>query len=75
MRLFTQFILTLPRLLPCHLRMEMLKSFQVLPNYFVLPGDVSLNPGPTPSSVFQSFWKRFENKGLQLFHSIVHSIL
>ena len=75
MRLFIQLILTLPRLLYCHLSIEMLKSFQVLPNYLLLRGDISSNPGPTPSSVFQSFWKRFENKGLQLFHSIVNSIL
>ena len=31
---------------------------------FLLSGDVSLSAGPTPSSVSQSFWKSFENKGL-----------
>ena len=64
MRPFTQFILSSPRLLYCHLCTKMLKSLHVLPNDLLLSDDISLNPGPTPNSVSQSFWKRFENKGL-----------
>ena len=34
----------------------------------LLSGDVSSNPGPTPSSVSQSFWKPLENKGSHFLH-------
>ena len=34
----------------------------------LLSGDISLNPGPTLNSISQSFWKPFENKGLQFLH-------
>ena len=34
-----------------------------------------LNPGPTPNSVFQSFWKPFENKSLHFLHLNINSIL
>ena len=38
-------------------------------------GDISLNPGPTPSSVSQSFWRPVENKGLHFLHLNINSIL
>ena len=41
----------------------------------LLSGDISLNPGPTPNSVSQSFWKPFENKGLHFLHLNINSIL
>ena len=41
----------------------------------LLAGDISLNPGPTPISVSQSFWKPFENKGLHFSHLNINSIL
>ena len=41
----------------------------------LLSGDISLNPGPTPISVSQSFWKPFENKGLHFLHLNINSIL
>ena len=41
----------------------------------LLSGDISLNPGPTPNSVSQSFWKPFENKGLHCLHLNINSIL
>ena len=34
----------------------------------LLSGDISLNPGPTPNSVSQSFWEPFENKGFHFLH-------
>ena len=37
--------------------------------------DISLNPGPTPNSISQSFWKPFENKGLHFLHLNINSIL
>ena len=36
------------------------KFYQML---LLLSGGISLNPGPTPNSVSQSFWEPFENKG------------
>ena len=41
----------------------------------LLSGDISLNPGRTPNSVSQSFWKPFENKGLHFLHLNINSIL
>ena len=41
----------------------------------LLSGDIGSNPGPTPSSVSQSFWKPFENKGLHFLHLNINSIL
>ena len=41
----------------------------------LLSRDISLNPGPTPISVSQSFWKPFENKGLHFLHLNINSIL
>ena len=41
----------------------------------LLSGDISLNPGPTPNSVSQPFWKPFENKGLHFLHLTINSIL
>ena len=41
----------------------------------LLSGDISLNPGPTPSSVSQSFWKPFENQGLPFLHLNINSVL
>ena len=41
----------------------------------LLSGDRSLNPGPTPNSVSQSFWKLFENKALRFLHLNINSIL
>ena len=41
----------------------------------LLSGDISLNPGPTPNSVSQSFWKPFENKGLHFLHLNINSIM
>ena len=41
----------------------------------LLSGDISLNPGPTPSSVFQFFWKPFENRSLHFLHVDINSIL
>ena len=41
----------------------------------LLAGDISLNPGPTPISISQSFWKPFENKGLHFLHLNINSIL
>ena len=38
-------------------------------------GDISLNPGSTPNSVSQSFWKPFENEGLHFMYLNVNSIL
>ena len=43
--------------------------------FLILSGDISLNPGPTPNSVFQSFWKPFENKRLHFFRVNINSIL
>ena len=40
-----------------------------------LSGDISLNPGPTPNSVSQSFWNPFENRGLLFLHLNINSIL
>ena len=48
------------------------KFYQML---LLLSGDISLNPGPTPNSVSQSFWKPFENKGLHFLHLNINSIL
>ena len=48
------------------------KFYQML---LLLAGDISLNPGPTPKSISQSFWKPFENKGLQFLHLNINSIL
>ena len=48
------------------------KFYQML---LLLSGDISLNPGPTPNSVSQSFWKPFENKGLHCLHLNINSIL
>ena len=48
------------------------KFYQML---LLLSGDISLNPGPTPSSVSQSFWKPSENKGLHFLHLNSNSIL
>ena len=39
----------------------------------LLSGYISLNPGPTPNSVFQSFWKPFEHKCLHFLD--INSIL
>ena len=41
----------------------------------LLSGDISLNPGPTPNSVSQSFWKPSENKGLHFLHLNSNRIL
>ena len=41
----------------------------------LLSGDISLNPGPIPNSVSQSFWKPFENKGLHFLHLNINSSL
>ena len=46
------------------------KFYQIL---LLLSGDISLNPGPRPNKVFQSFWKPFENKG-HFFHLTINSI-
>ena len=43
--------------------------------FLLLSGDISLNPGPTPNSISQSFWKPFENKGLHFLHLNINSIL
>ena len=43
--------------------------------FFKLSGDISLNPDPTSNSVFQFFWKPFENKGLHFLHLNFNSIL
>ena len=40
-----------------------------------LSGGISLNPGPTPNSVSQSFWKPFENKSLQFLYLNINNIL
>ena len=37
------------------------------PMLLILSGDKSFNPGPTPNSVSESFWKSFEKKGLHFF--------
>ena len=37
--------------------------------------NISLNPGPTPNNVSQSFWKSFENKSLHFLHLNISSIL
>ena len=41
----------------------------------LLSGDISLNPGPTPNSVCQFFWKLFENKGFHFLDLNINSIL
>ena len=41
----------------------------------LLSGDISLNPGTTPNSISQSFWKLLENKGLHFLHLNINSIL
>ena len=41
----------------------------------LLSGDISINPGPTPNIVSQSFWKPFENKGLHFLHLNINCIL
>ena len=41
----------------------------------LLSGVISLNPGLTPNSVSQSFWKSFKNKGLNFLHLNINSIL
>ena len=41
----------------------------------LLPGDISLNPGSTPNSVSQSFWKPFEDKYPHFLHLNINSIL
>ena len=41
----------------------------------LLSGDISLNPGPAPNNVSQSFWKPFENKGLHFLYLNINSIL
>ena len=43
--------------------------------FFKLSGDISLNPDPTPNSVFQFFWKPFENKGHHFLYLNINSIL
>ena len=40
----------------------------------ILSSDISLNPGPTPNSVSQCFWKPFENKGFHFLHLNVNGI-
>ena len=32
--------------------------------FLLSSGGISLNPGPTPNNISQSFWKPFEHKGL-----------
>ena len=41
----------------------------------LLSGDINLNPGPTPNSGSQSFWKPFENKTLHFLHLNINGIL
>ena len=41
----------------------------------LLHSDMNLNPGPTSSKDFQSFWKRFENYWLRFLYSKVNNIL
>ena len=48
------------------------KFYQML---LLLSGDKSINPGPTPNSIFQPFWKPFENKTLHFLHLNANSIL
>ena len=48
------------------------KFYQML---LLLSGDISLNPGPTPNSISQSFWKPFQNKGLHFLHLNFNGIL
>ena len=48
------------------------KFYQML---LLLSGGISLNPGTTPNSISQSFWKVLENKGLHFLHLNINSIL
>ena len=73
MQLFTRFISSFLRLLYCHLCSEIQKLLYNLPMLLLLSGYISLNPGPTPNSLFQSFWKPFENKCLHFLD--INSIL
>ena len=51
------------------------KNYSKFYQMLLLSGDRSLNPGPTPNSVSQSFWKLFENKALRFLHLNINSIL
>ena len=75
MQPFTRFIPSLPRLLYCHLCIEIKNYSTFYQILLLLSGDISLNPGPTLDSVSQSFWKPFQHKGLNSLHLNINSIL
>ena len=62
--------ITLSRLLYYHLCTEIQKL-----RIFLFSANISLNSGPTPNSVSQSFWQPFEDKGLHFLNLNVNSIL
>ena len=62
----------------CFISISVLRYKNQSPFYqmlLFLSGNISLNPGPTPNSISQSFRKLFENKGLHFLFLNVNSIL